>query len=614
MEAGIANKLLDLLSPAEKRQMALLAVVITLVAALDVVGVASIMPFMTMLATPELAEKSALLVAFRKLLGIQTNGEFLLALGFGVFCMLILGNAARTLSTWRQVSFCERTCHALASRLFASYLAQPYPFFLERNTATLGATILSDVGSAVNGVLRPAIEVVARVAVSLFIIGLLLAVDPFLTLVVAGSLGCAYAALYCSVRRRLARQGGQRIESNNLRYRYAAEALQGIKEIKILGREQAFLARFSKHSALFSELQTSFQVLSLLPSYALEVIAFGGIMLMVLHYLAIGQNLLSVLPVLALYALAARRLMPAFQEMFSSLANIRYNTPALLALHRDSCKLAPKPLAPAVADGGGKTLRLSRELRLEEIRYTYPGGTEPVLPGLSMRIAAGTQVALVGTTGSGKSTIADILLGLLIPEQGRISVDGVPIEAGNLSEWRRNLGYVPQQIYLADDSLRNNIALGIASDHINQADLERAARTAHLDQFIQTELPEGYNADIGERGVRLSGGQRQRIGIARALYHDPEVLILDEATSSLDNVTEQGVMAAIRGIGREKTVVIIAHRLSTVRHCDTIFLLDKGCIVAEGTFDELMSSCEAFRLLAKPQSTENAIPDALASA
>jgi ABC-type multidrug transport system fused ATPase/permease subunit len=353
------------------------------------------------------------------------------------------------------------------------------------------------------------------------------------------------------------------------------------------------LRRFSDPARAFARHQASAQVVSQLPRFALEAIAFGGMLLVVLYLMAQNGGFSNALPVIALYAFAGYRLMPALQAIYKSVTSVRFAAPALEALHADLMGLQP-----ANPHQAGEALPLNHAITLSDVTYSYPNAPQPALKELNLTIPARATVGLVGATGSGKTTTVDVMLGLLEPQRGTLAVDGVVIDETNRRAWQRAIGYVPQHIYLADDSVAANIAFGLEAKDIDPMAVERAAKIANLHEFVMEELPEQYQTTVGERGVRLSGGQRQRIGIARALYHDPQVLILDEATSALDNLTEQAVMEAVHNLGREITIILIAHRLSTVKACDTIFLLEKGELKAQGTFDELTQASERFRAMA----------------
>jgi ATP-binding cassette, subfamily B, bacterial PglK len=336
-------------------------------------------------------------------------------------------------------------------------------------------------------------------------------------------------------------------------------------------------------------------VIAQLPRYALEAIAFGGMLLVILYLMAKSGSFASALPIIALYAFAGYRLMPTLQQIYQAFTQLRFAGPALEALHKDLSSLQ----AADVQHGHLSPLPLTQAITLNQVSYRYPHAPQPALKGIDLTIPAHSTVGFVGATGSGKTTAVDVILGLLEPQEGVLNIDGQPITAANRRQWQRAIGYVPQHIYLADDSVAANIAFGANAKDIDPQAMERAATIANLHEFVVNDLPQGYATTVGERGVRLSGGQRQRIGIARALYQNPQVLILDEATSALDNLTEQAVMEAVNNLGHDITIILIAHRLSTVRQCDQIFILERGEVKAQGTFEELKQANERFRAMAQ---------------
>ena len=359
--------------------------------------------------------------------------------------------------------------------------------------------------------------------------------------------------------------------------------------------ERAALGSFDAAALRFSRTQYISATLGMLPRFVLEVIAFGGILLLVLVLMHRGEGLATVLPVVSVYAFAGYRLMPALQMIYDSATMLRFAAPAIHRLFKSMQEIAVE-VKPVQSHAEKIVPRQS--IGFKQVTYSYPGADRPALKGLSLSISVPSTVGVVGKSGSGKTTAVDVILGLLQPQIGSLQVDNVDITPDVLPAWQGSLGYVPQQIFLADDSVAANIAFGRLEGDIDRAAVERAARAANLHDFIVEELPEGYDTSVGERGIRLSGGQRQRIGIARALYHEPQVLVLDEATSALDNLTEEAVMEAVRNLGGKTTVILIAHRLTTVRDCDHIFILDRGRLVGEGTFEELSRTHPQFRALA----------------
>ena len=322
---------------------------------------------------------------------------------------------------------------------------------------------------------------------------------------------------------------------------------------------------------------------------------------MLLLLAAEDGQLSTVLPLIALYTFAGYRLMPALQKIYASLSQLRFGQPALDALHRDMVETEQVNVCePLNANSKSQqVIHLNEFIELDNINYSYPEAAQATLNNLSLTIPVHSTVGLVGSTGAGKTTVVDLILGLLEPQQGQLKIDGKPISGQEIRSWQRNIGYVPQSIFLSDDSVAANIAFGVAPDKIDYSEVERAAKIAELHEFVINEMPQGYSTLVGERGVRLSGGQRQRIGIARALYHDPEVLVLDEATSALDNLTEKAVMDAVHNLNNRKTIILIAHRLSTVRECSIIFMLDHGELIAQGSYSELINEHEQFRAMAE---------------
>lgn len=590
------KKLFDLLTPHERRRAALLLGMILITAFLDVVGVASIMPFMAVAANPQVIETNAILAGAYDTLGFMDPQGFLFFLGVMVFGALVVSISFKALATYVQLRFVLMHEYSISRRLVEAYLHQPYAWFLNQHSADLGKSVLSEVTQVVYSAVMPMIQFIAQGAVVLAIIVLLLVIDPWLSLVAGGVVGLAYGLIYKLMRDYLTRIGTERLFANEMRFATVSEAFGGIKEVKVGGLEESYIQRFSRPAQLYASHQASSQAISLLPRFALEILAFGGMLLLMLHLLTSTEGLAKALPIIAMYAFAGYRLMPAVQQMYSCITQLRFTGPALDALHSDLTTLAPQRTSSVV---GSMPIILSQAITLKDITYTYPKATQPTLVDLNLTIPAHSTIGLVGATGSGKTTTVDLILGLLEPERGILAVDGTPIVSGNRRQWQRAIGYVPQHIYLADDTVAANIAFGVAPEQIDQKAVERSARIANLHDFVAKQLPQGYATTVGERGVRLSGGQRQRIGIARALYHNPQVLILDEATSALDNLTEQAVMEAVHNLGHEITTILIAHRLTTVRECDGIYLLEKGRVIGQGNYDELKASNKRFQNMTK---------------
>jgi ABC-type bacteriocin/lantibiotic exporter with double-glycine peptidase domain len=470
------------------------------------------------------------------------------------------------------------------------YLYQPYSWILNRHSADLGKTILSEVGVVVAKGLKPMMNLITQGAVALTLMVMLTIINTKLALIIGFTFGAAYLIIYKLIRGFLTRIGQERLRANQLRFTSVIEAFGAFKELKISGLEKFFAKRFSEQAKIFANHQASAQIISQLPRYFLEAIAFGGILLVVLYYIKQSGTFTDVLPLIALYAFAGYRLMPALQLIYSNFTYLRSVGPSLDAMYDDLNSLDS---FSSQHDQG--ILPLNKSITLNHISYHYPNSSKTALKDISLNIPAYTTVGLVGATGSGKTTTVDIILGLLEAQQGTLEVDGKVIDKHNLRAWQNSIGYVPQHIYLADNTVAANIAFGINPEDINQAAVERAAKIANLHEFVINELSLQYQTTLGERGIRLSGGQRQRIGIARALYHNPKILILDEATSALDNLTEKVVMEAVYKLSNKITIILIAHRLSTVKLCDNIYLLEKGKLKEQGTFEKLTQISDLFQ-------------------
>ncbi|HLV26137.1 MAG TPA: ABC transporter ATP-binding protein [Gemmatimonadales bacterium] len=598
---NIVRQALDLCDPQAKREIASILVVMVLMALTSTVGIAAIMPFLSLVANPDVVQQNAILRRVYSTAGFSSTNQFLFAIGVLTLVLLMVSNGLRALTDWKILSFVRGLQYRISRRLLAQYLSEPYMFFVSTNTSKLSQKLLSEVNSVMAGLLVPGLRGIAQLVVALFILSLLIAVDPWLALFVTLGLGSAYGAIFMAIRRRQLRLGREWIEANAQRYRVVGEAFGGIKDVKALGRERHFLNRFEQPSLDFARAVAANEAMTELPRYALEAIAFGGILVIVLYLLGSGGAVSGVLPLLGLYAFAAYRLMPSLQQLFKSASQVRFHSTALGELHHDLAAIGRTPVADALEEGidaGAHIppLKFENEVLLRDVHFSYPGSDRPALRGVNIVLPRNQTIGLVGPTGSGKTTLVDLLLGLYMPDAGQLEVDGVALGAELLPSWRRMVGYVPQSIFLSDDTIGRNIAFGIPDAELDREAVERAARTAQLHDFILT-LPQGYDTITGERGVRLSGGQRQRIGIARALYHDPDILIMDEATSALDTITEDAVMDAIRRLAGQKTMVLIAHRITTVTDCDNIYLLDGGEVVAAGNYDELRGSHSMFRAM-----------------
>ncbi len=591
----IFRKLRDLLSRRERKRFYLLFGMMMVSGLVEMITISVMFPFLAVVARPSVVETNETLRRIYDLLGFSSVENFLIFAGLGVFAVVVFGLIFATFTQYAIYRFSATAGASIGRRLLRGYLAQPYSWFLNQHSAKIGASILTEVNEVVTRCMLPAMKLLSQATVAAFLVVLLVAAQPLAAASAAALVGGVYALIYGLARNHLTRMGALRKTANLEKYKVTNEALGGVKDVKLLGLEGVFLARFERPALKVARASAAVGVASELPRNALRAVTLGGIILFVVVMLVRGDgDIASLLPILGLYAFAGLRLLPALQAIYMALAMMRFSKPALDKLHHDmethsaSRRPVPPPAAP---------IRLHETLELRDVHYAYPGAERGALNGLDLTIPARSKIGLVGGTGAGKTTAVDVILGLLRPQTGALVIDGVPLDDQAVRGWQRSVGYVPQHIFLTDEPVADNIAFGVDRKDIDMAAVEHAARIAELHDFVTGELPEGYETLLGERGVRLSGGQRQRIGIARALYHDPDVLVLDEATSALDNLTEKAVMEAVQNLGREKTIIMIAHRLSTVRDCDLIFLLEHGRVAAAGAYDDLVANNDEFRRL-----------------
>jgi len=579
------KKYLFLLTSRERKDAGLLLFMILTMALLEMMGVASILPFVAVLTNPGLVETNFILKAmFQKasFFGVEDTQQFLFVLGFLVFFLLIISLIFKAITTYVQVRFVHMRQYSIGKRLVEGYLHQPYTWFLNHHSSELGKTILTEVHNVIGGGLSALLELIAKSMVAIALIILLIINEPKLALIIGTSLSSAYLLIFYFSRNYLNRIGKERLKSNELRFMVVNEAFSAAKEIKVGGLEQTYIDSFSVSAQNFARTISAASVIKLLPRFFLEAVAFGGILLIILSMMGKTGFLNTNLPILSLYIFAGYRLMPALQAIYGSLSLMTFTSPSLDKLYDDI-----KNLKTIEKNQDQGIFSFNKKITLKDIHYNYPNTSRASLKNINLNIPANSTI---GATGSGKTTIIDIILGLLDPKSGTLEVDEKILTKHNSRSWQRSIGYVPQEIFLADNTIAANIAFGVKPEDINQEAVEKASKIANLHKFVMDELPKQYQTTIGERGVRLSGGQRQRIGIARALYHNPKVLILDEATSALDSQTEQAVMEAVNNLSKSITIILVAHRLSTVKKCDKIFLLEKGELKNQGTFNDLVKN------------------------
>jgi ABC-type multidrug transport system fused ATPase/permease subunit len=595
---NIFQKILDLLTLQEKRRALYLFILILMTASIDAMGVASILPFIGILLNAELIETNKLLsFLYNKsnYIGISNHEQFLFAVGIVVLFILISSLLIRTISNYFQIRFALMREYSIGRRLFEGYLSQPYSWFLNKNSADFGKNILSQVSSVIHQAIIPVINLIAQSTIVIAMLTLVIIADPEVALGAGSVLFLSYGGIFYLVKKYLSNIGAESVAANQNRFREFNDAFGSIKELKLNRAENNYIKRYSKPAETYAKNLSIAYALTHTPRYIIEGIAFGGMISLVLFLMSKKGNFAEIIPLITLYAFVGYRLIPATQMIYSSIATIRFSGPALENLHNDLINLkqaSQKKISLA------QSISFNNSIDLKNINFCYSGSTALALKNINIQIPAFSKIGIVGSTGSGKTTLIDLILGLLDVSQGTIKVDNNIINEQNIRSWQKQISYVPQQIFLSDNSIAENIAFGQNLENIEIQTVEAAAKIANLHEFVSSKLPKKYKTVIGERGVRLSGGQRQRIGIARAFYKNPKILILDEATSALDSLTEKKIMNNIQNLEKKFTIIIVAHRLSTIKNCDKIFILENGEIKDQGTYRELITNNKSFMKMA----------------
>ncbi len=589
------KKIISLFSREERSKGYKLLVLVSIMALIEVFTIASIFPFISLLTNKELIYSQPILFKIYNFTGLNNEKAFIIFIGIASLLLFSTSLILKSLTIYSQILYVEVCESGLSKRIFNLYINQPYSWFLNRNSSELGKNIIAEVNTIVNYGLLPLVSIISQTIVAISIISLLILTNAKLAFSIIFILLFLYLNIFKTVSTFLKRIGGERSLINAKRFKLINEAFNAYKVVKVLGLERSYISRFKPIAKKFAVKNSKLQITTILPRYFVEIMAFGSIQIILLVMVARNFDLQNALPFITLYLFAGYRLVPSLQEIYSSFGKLRFVKRPLNNLYEDSRNLIKFRDSENINDS---KIDLKESLVLERINFSYEEKTEKIINNLSLKICANTKVGLVGETGSGKSTTIDIILGLLEPQSGIIRIDNEIINSHNSRLWQKNVGYVPQDIFISDNDIASNIAFGLNHKNIDLEKVMKAAKVANLHYFIES-LPDKYLTKIGERGVRLSGGQRQRIGIARAIYNEPTVLILDEATSSLDNLTEKKVMEAVDNLTNKMTIIIVAHRLTTVKNCDEIYFFKNGTIADSGNYESLIKTYKTFRDMAR---------------
>lgn len=574
------NQLLTFFNKHEKKKLLILFFMMIIAAIFETVGIGLIVPFVGIVTNPDMIQEQAILSYLYNLLNFHSATAFIIFAVVMLLAVFVLKNLYLLLFNYAQLRIILNQQVKLSRDLFKEYLTKSYTFHLQRNSADLMRNVNSEVSRVFQGIIISGFQLFTEALVILCILVLLLITAPLATITASILLGGSVILFFTFLRKKISTLGKEQQEVSGTMIKWVNQGLGASKEVKVSGKESFFINAYTGQSQIKANNSRYMKMLELVPRLFIETLLVSIVLITMLIIVFQGTSATQLVSTMALFAMAAFRLMPSITRVVSLITMIRYSQPALKVVYDDlfANKEGIEDISnskPAIINKGEKTFVDS--ISLNDVSFRYPNQEGYSVKDVSLTIPIGQSVAFIGESGAGKTTLVDIILGLFKPEKGNVLVDDKNIHDQSL--WQQKIGYIPQSIFLSDDTIRGNVAFGINGEQIEDSEVWRALEQAQLKEFVE-ELPDQLDTSVGERGVRLSGGQRQRIGIARALYHNPEILFMDEATSALDNDTEKEIMKAIDGLKGEKTLIIIAHRLSTIENCDIVFRINKGKLAA----------------------------------
>lgn len=594
----LIKELFFLLTDDQRKRFYKLQALVILMAFGEVVGISSIGPFMALVGDISLLEKNNILAQAYQLSGMVNPYDFLYALGVAVLGFLGVASMISMIATWRLSLFAFKVGTEIADRLYRHYIGQRWLFHASGSSANLTKQVSTESIRVTAQVILPLMQMNARIALACFISLGMLIYNPLVAIIGVIVFFSAYFILFKLVRISLSKNGISISDMSMKRFRLMNEGFGGIRDILLLGRSKYYIESFEESGNILARASGVNNALAYVPRYLMELLSFAAMIGLILFLIKYNQgDLGKVLPVLAIYGLASFKLLPALQQIYASISEIKGNISAFEAIKTDLVKSKQTScLNNNVAIE--ESFAPKKSIILKDINFCYPGKSKAALNNLSITIPANNFVGLVGPSGAGKSTLIDLLLGLIKPDSGELLIDDTVISDKNCRSWQNSIGFVPQSIFLSEGTIAENVAFGISEKDINYEQVTKVITLARLEDVVN-QLPLGLKTKVGERGVQLSGGQRQRVGIARALYGEASVLVFDEATSSLDGITEKLVMDAIHELTGQKTIIMIAHRLKTVEKCNVIFYLNNGQVKNVGTYDQLLENDINFREMAE---------------
>lgn len=585
----IIKELFFLLNYNQKKSFYRLQILLVVMSVFELINIVFISQYIGLVEKSDISNASEIFKTLYEFSGMQSFSDFLIYLGILLIITLVISTIISVITVWKLSLFAIRLGTELSDRLYEYYLYQDWTFHLEHNSSFLTKQLSTETNRITGNILNPLMQMNAKFVLSFFMVITLIVYNPIIALVGFLIFFITYSIIYFLIKKLLTDKGRAISKMHELRFKLMIESFGGIKDIILLGKQHNFLNKFKSSSKDLSNFMGTIKGFSEVPRYIVELITYGSIMLLILVIINNGEKDQSLISMLSLYALVGFKLIPAFQNIYGNITKIKANIPAFESVKNDlenSC-IIKKEISKGV-------LECKSQIKFDNVSFKYLSKANKVLDKLCINIPVNSFIGIVGASGSGKSTAVDILLGLLTPQSGSVLIDDNQLNSSNIKEWQNNIGYVSQNIFLTEGSIKENIAFGLDEDEIDMEKVKYTVRISCLEEFIDN-LEFGLETKVGERGIKLSGGQKQRIAIARALYNNTGILVLDEATSALDGITENYIMDSLYNLIGKRTIVMIAHRLKTVKYCDTIYIMENGTVVDYGKYNKLIQYNELFK-------------------
>jgi len=563
---NLFKDILQISDKQDKRKIFFLFLLILTSGITEVLGIASVAPFIGLISSPELIYENIYLSSIYDLLGMSSAKEFILFSGFFSIIAILISNSIQLFSFIKITHFSQYHGSKLSNILFSKYLYSNYEFIIENNPSELVKNVVEEVKRVVGGVILESLLMISKFFILLFTFSLLIFVDIFNSFAIFLIFGGVYFFIFKALRKKIALIGNKIIEANSKAFKFSFEAIGGFKNVRLSQAEDFFIDRFSESTYAQARFNAIHATIGILPKYIMEFLSFGIIIIIIILMYSSGRETSYILPIISIFVMAGYRLLPAIQQIYVSLSNIRFNLPMFNIIFNELTEESHyENLSHSY-----ENISLDEKIEFRDISFSYPNSNSKIFDSLTVEFPANKIIGIVGETGSGKTTLIDLISGLLPIQSGEFLVDEKKIRNSNLKSWRKKIGYVPQSIYLSDDTVLKNIAFGCPEKEINERLIQDAVKMAGLEKFTKNSAL-GLNTKVGDRGANLSGGQIQRIGIARALYKNPEIIIFDESTSALDQKTEEIIIRTIKKLSRFKTIFLIAHKESMINICDCVF-------------------------------------------